>query len=327
MSTDEKSSKAAAVPPMSGATGTLKPWLVFLAVGLLLAAIWAVGRWAAEPKTTGADAAATLALIAAVAVGIERVIASGWALLDQTRFAWWPFRQMGEEVGKLLTSLDEQLRPIYAEGEKVIGELSTTAGASLEAVEAAKKGLADVQARIRTLQGAAPNSQRLNLIAASAIQALGYVEQADQRHQLTANLRLANQALAGLTDFVGSFRDNPGRRLVSIYAGALLGLGVAAILGLDLFLAIFGRPPNSGGLVPYLGVVLTGLVIGLGSNPTHEVISVLQEIKKQRAAQNQPGPADGGAVVVPAPPLAKDAGFQAPGAETFVYYPPIRRFR
>jgi len=35
-----------------------------------------------------------------------------------------------------------------------------------------------------------------------------------------------------------------------------------------------------------VGVAVTGLVIGLGSDPTHQVIEVLQECKKARKAQS-----------------------------------------
>jgi hypothetical protein len=85
-----------------------------------------------------------------------------------------------------------------------------------------------------------------------------------------------------LADVVATFKDNPGRRLISIYVGAVFGLLVSGMLSLDLFAAALQRPTATIGpsWLPHLGIVLTGLVMGLGSNPTHEVIRAVQEFKK-----------------------------------------------
>ena len=37
---------------------------------------------------------------------------------------------------------------------------------------------------------------------------------------------------------------------------------------------------------PNLGAAVTGLVMGLGATPTHELIKTLQETKKNRKAEN-----------------------------------------
>ena len=104
---------------------------------------------------------------------------------------------------------------------------------------------------------------------------------------------IATQSVTGLADFVATFKDNPARRLISIYAGAFLGLLVAGFLGLDVFKAAMETAQTStsaGGLFPYWGVAITGIVMGLGSNPTHEVIRAIQEVKKSRKAGNDPTP-------------------------------------
>jgi hypothetical protein len=79
---------------------------------------------------------------------------------------------------------------------------------------------------------------------------------------------------------VNSLADNPGRRILSIYLGALMGLVVAVILGLDVFAAVLGTVSTG---LKY-GVAATGLVMCLGSSPTHEVIKVLQTIKQNQKA-------------------------------------------
>src|SRR5207244_2208268 len=108
---------------------------------------------------------------------------------------------------------------------------------------------------------------------------------------------VAGVAVSGLTDFVATFKDNPGRRLYSVLLGVVIGVLVAAVFGLDLFAAIQSAPVaagapavKSGSLfdpLPSLGIAVTGLVMGLGSNPTHEVIRAIQEFKKAKKAENR----------------------------------------
>ena len=87
---------------------------------------------------------------------------------------------------------------------------------------------------------------------------------------------LAQQGIADLTTFLATFQDNPARRLLSIYAGCLIGLGIAVVLRLDLFQS----PAGTG--TAALTTVLSGLVLGLGSNPTHEIIQAIQAFKTQQ---------------------------------------------
>jgi hypothetical protein len=70
--------------------------------------------------------------------------------------------------------------------------------------------------------------------------------------------------------------------------GTLLGLLITGLLRLDLVQAIFQSPTfgNVFDLQFYWGIIFTGIVMGLGSNPTHEVIRVLQEYKKTLKIQN-----------------------------------------
>jgi len=90
---------------------------------------------------------------------------------------------------------------------------------------------------------------------------------------------------------VATFKDNPGRRLISICAGAILGLIAAWALGLDAFQAAYQAPPGDvvGGVPPQWqwGIAVTGLLMGLGSTPTHEVIKLVQEVKKSRKTGNR----------------------------------------
>ena len=65
---------------------------------------------------------------------------------------------------------------------------------------------------------------------------------------------------------------------------------VAGLLSLDLFGTVLGGPTavSIAGIVElHPGVALTGILVGLGSSPTHEVVRLLTEIKKNRRAENE----------------------------------------
>ena len=100
---------------------------------------------------------------------------------------------------------------------------------------------------------------------------------------------IAGTALSGLGDFLGTFKDNPGRRLLSIQIGLLAGLLVAAIGGLDVIAGVQNQGATAT-LAPATigGIIFTGLLMGLGSSPTHEVISSLQQYKQQSKAALAP---------------------------------------
>ncbi len=87
-----------------------------------------------------------------------------------------------------------------------------------------------------------------------------------------------------------TFDGNPARRLMSLYLGMILGLLVAAALGRDAFQAAFGKKRFGDAEwiydeLPNLGTAATGLLMGIGTNPAHEAIKTLKEIKERRKAQ------------------------------------------
>jgi hypothetical protein len=53
-------------------------------------------------------------------------------------------------------------------------------------------------------------------------------------------------------------------------------------VGLDALQATGVTPPNIVGIFPNAGTTITGVVIGLGASPTHELVKTLQETKQQR---------------------------------------------
>lgn len=105
--------------------------------------------------------------------------------------------------------------------------------------------------------------------------ALAYIERHEPAAAMAAATVPAATVLSGIGDVIASVSDNPGKRLLSLQLGALIGLFVAVLIPLDLFTAVL-HPSERASV---LGVVVTGIVMGLGSSPTHELIKSLQQYK------------------------------------------------
>jgi hypothetical protein len=121
-------------------------------------------------------------------------------------------------------------------------------------------------------------------VVAAAAQQLNGLEKAygEASPELKRTLETAKSSIKGVQDFLTRFKDNPGRRLISIFLGAFFGLVLAGAFGLDVFQAVMeGGPERNVG-----HVIITGLMIGLGSSPTHEVIRAIQEFKKSHKSDS-----------------------------------------
>ena len=175
-----------------------------------------------------------------------------------------------------------------------------------EAARRLEQRIADAQTGARELalqEGMTGDEVEVEAFKAAQEAALVQIN-ADPARKVALAVDLASEAIGGMTDFVSTFKDNPGRRLISLYVAALIGVAIAAVLGLDVFQAVLGGGESAAvrpvGLLaqqagvrfawdfPRLGVAITGLLIGMGASPTHEVIRVLQEYKKNRSQLNVP---------------------------------------
>lgn len=263
--------------------------LVTLALGLVLAY-----AFAALPNQGARDAAAALAMIGAASVGVERVIEMLWTALGSFLGEWWPLSIVRQQVQALEDDLDPAVRKFYEEATKGLDLAAAAGKLTTEELTRAKAELAtqkaNLEAQLTQLRKLAPDSQRAQLLSVAAKQKVDLIEAkfADFSDDVQRAVNEAQQSITALGDFVATFKENPGKRLISLWAGMLLGLGAASFLGLDVFVAVFA--PDGTVLAPTpdpIGVVATGLVIGLGAGPTHEVVRVLQEVKKSRKTENQ----------------------------------------
>ena len=285
---------------------TTRTLLAIAAIVLLLVGALIVAQLAGPPNAQFASAAAVLAVVTLVAVGIERLIEIGWTILGQlSRFGnWWPVNQVTNRAKEFETNLNKELAGLIQGTNKILDESGKLVEGAENLVKDSDKWIVEAMKRLQEIQAYAPGNQRVNLMAADAQALLNQITV--KRPDLQAKLGLAEQTIDGLLDFVAAFKENPTRRLISLYVGMLLGLIVAAFLKMDLFCAASAADAASSAsqcaarglslaglginaeILKYWSVALTGLLIGLGSNPTHEVIKYIQESKKNRQALNGP---------------------------------------
>jgi hypothetical protein len=294
-------------------------WWVALIVFVVLGATFILVTQFGGPPNQGMDAATALAVIAGAAVAIERAIEGFWTLMAKWKSSWWPLSEVADQVAKIVTETETAVGSTLVEASAALQRAKDAGRISEEALTKANAEIteltSDFTSRVTSLKKLAPDNQRVRLIATTSLQAIAQVEKrylADAP-ELERRLGIANQAITGLADFTASLTDNPGKRLWSLVIGTQIGLIIAGILTLDVFAASDTTPaavaseqlellglnvtlPN--GWVPFVGVALTGLIIGLGSNPTHEVIGFLKEAKKDRRAETQLTPDESPAVVV-----------------------------
>src|SRR5918999_5837648 len=107
--------------------------ILVLVLALLVALGSKVGIFF-EPTFLNADASASiLALVGAAAIGIERIIETFWTMLGQaTGNQRWPLNVVGDEVSRLVDSLNENLAPFLEKVQEGIDEADEAAGAATE---------------------------------------------------------------------------------------------------------------------------------------------------------------------------------------------------
>jgi hypothetical protein len=273
--------------PIGGSMTPAKTNLfVILAIVLLLVAIGIVARFSVQPIAGIASSTATITIISASAVGIERIIETFWTYIGLTRGSWWPLGPVREQLDQLLSGLDTSFEPFYEEAHTTMQTLQQAKTWSDDKLNAAAKDLDKIKQHVDDLKKLPIDSQRVQLIADSAARSISYFSQ--KYPEIKDAAELAGLGIQGVNDFVETFKDNPGRRLISLFAGCLIGLVIAGVVGMDIFQAVLQTPitAEQSVLFPRAGVAVTGLLMGLGANPTHEAIRLLQEIKKQRKTEN-----------------------------------------
>jgi hypothetical protein len=130
------------------------------------------------------------------------------------------------------------------------------------------------------LKNPKPGRQKIQALTSRADSTFKYLKAVHE--DLTQISKESEAYISSISDFVATFKDNPARRLISIVIGAILGLVVAGFMRLDIVAAAGGIEFGNNGLGNGLGVAITGLLVGLGSSPTHEAVRALQKYKESK---------------------------------------------
>jgi hypothetical protein len=245
---------------------------------LITAACVAAGWLSPTPNQQFKDAAAVLSISTGIAVGIERFIEGFWTVAGQLSNTWWPLSVPPKGIETLVSDLDTMLKPLYDQTDAVVRQLAATGVKTQGELSRANSVLAKLKERVNSIQQGGDGAN-LQLDGALALQGIDYLSKLDDR--LGGTAKSATDGMNAALNFLVSFKNNPARRLVSLFLGVLLGLAVTGTLGLDLVGAAAGITSSS---KFHWGVMASGLAVGLGSSPTHEVIRSIQEYKNSRKA-------------------------------------------
>jgi len=261
-----------------------------------------------EANTKFKDTSAAIAFITGAAIGIERIIETFWTMIGGIKGTFWPLNTIGSQVDTYVESLNNTMKPFHENLtknlEKIKSDLDTLSKKVNQTKEEVERRIDEGVEEIKELNEEfqklkdtltnTPKLQQAELLAAAAVRNAEYLQEkyGDLIPYLSKAERKTFTAVNGLQDFLASFKDNPARRLISLYFGAIIGLVIAGIFGLDLFSALLedGTQAPPWFTNTKLTLIATGLVIGAGSTPTHEIIRFIQENKERQKGRNAAQP-------------------------------------
>jgi hypothetical protein len=224
------------------------------------------------------DAAVVLAIITGLAVAIERGMEAFWIAtesLPQKNHQNSAPIAVGLLIDRAVDEVTSASKPFLEEALAEIGKAEQTTAESLAKIEFAKQRLATLKSDLAHLKMMAPWSPQMLELTRFAMGSVSDLQRYYPNLETVGDA--ANRTLGVLADLLTTMSHNPDRRIIGILAGASIGVVVAAVLGLDLFLAAL-EAPTAG----RWGIAVTGLVVGFGANPTHDIIRALQEYKEKR---------------------------------------------
>jgi hypothetical protein len=216
-------------------------WLWCLGLVALVLAI-SVALFAPTPNAGFVDSAAVLATVTAGAIGIERALEAFWTIVGMSGLgSWWPLKPLGERLDTFVNRLDEDLDPLIKSAQEALGNTERVIDRTQEGFKSAREYLNEMKQHATDLKRLTPGDPQAQNIAAKATSAVVGLNKTIKNIDGVANT--AERTLAGASEFVQTFEDNPARRLMSLWAGVILGLIVASVLGLDAIQAALGKKP------------------------------------------------------------------------------------
>jgi hypothetical protein len=294
---------------------------IWLAWGLLAGGrLWERGYWAAigigliaivdltglaarapAPSVIGLSlsSAGALAAFAGGAVAIERILEAVWTAIDMLGGRTWPLGPEAARLNNAINRVNAELAGPLTRLEAATINLRDQAPGDSERKALASEilvGIATIKSRL-SLMRAGSDNQMLAKAAGDVVEALNKV--ATHYSLIAASEELSGlfaepiSILSSIQELLAGFASNPARRLLSIVGGAILGLLAAYLLRLNVYTAV--APSDVAAVAPSvivtsgpsIWIAVTGLVMGLGATPTHELIKAIQEYKQNQKAMPQ----------------------------------------
>jgi hypothetical protein len=268
-------------------------WIGFLVLVIALG-IAIVGLIPAAANSA-ANSALVLAYITGTSLVIERLLEAFWNYFDASKGAWWPFNVVHDYIEHRVENFQTYVQPYLDRLSRANDLLNELHKDDPQWKPALDNAAADVTALPDRLTSFANDVKKLNLgndaqldylltRTSDSVKSI-LAAHPDLQAQLGKKVDLAKEMTDGVYGFVQTFNDNPARRIISLVIGCFAGFVVAGFLRLDLFTAL-GVINQSTSPAWSLGVPLTGLIMGLGSNPTHEIIQAIQQYKSNSASSS-----------------------------------------
>jgi len=254
---------------------------VILAVSIALVLITAliVGFLPVVPSSSK-ESGAAIALVGSIAVGIERVQELFWSVVDFNIGPGWPFGILTKPIKDLATQIGAVMPGYLTQANDFLTKTKADGTLAQDKLAGLEADLISAQDELAKLTAGLPaDSSARGFVSsfASRLQRIqGVLPVGD------AALTTGQGAIVILDNLLAKMQSNPGRRIIGMLAGTILGMIICAILDVDMLNAIFGMT-YSGFQV---GIVATGILVGLGADPTHQVIRLLEEAKNQFKSQS-----------------------------------------
>ena len=310
--------QATQVPDTASKTWAPTGMLLLLLLVFVVTSVFANNR-----NVSLGGTAQAIALTSFIALAIERLIELAWLTVARMKNAWWPFNQLAAEVDRRVSNINQLSEKFFSDAIVEAEKLKGDTASAVKLHDDASKWIAEFQKEAEAALKDVKDNDRVAAASQSLFTSAAKVELLLGRS--APHVALVQQAAVGLADFTASVKDNPAKRMLSILFGSTLGMLITLTLGLDAISASLyeGNTKTFASwsfwifTLDGVGVALTGILLGFGAAPTHEVLKALEQIRKARAASINPDPQVGTAASIvgqiareslPIPPVLTSIG-------------------
>ena len=242
------------------------------------------GGYGSVPSGKGLEVAEILGLVGLAAVGIERFIEGIWSVVDVCKGSFWPLNVVAKQIDGQIKALNQPLEPFFNQLSKDVAAGNAAAGTlTTQKLQEVQKELTDGLTELKNVATRNGSAQPIFSIVDQKLRGLQKDYNVD-KSSIDTLLKSIQDGANDVDTFVQSFKDNPGRRLVSLYIGTVMGLVVAGFFKLDLLATVLKTDQTHS---VALGIIIAGVVMGLGSSPAHEIVQAILNWRKSLTTNKQ----------------------------------------